>query len=73
MAKQKLNRKTVELIKHLLEHKRWNHHAIADFIRICGHKNIWKIAHKHRWTEVQCPNVIKGERLYYQFLEDGEL
>lgn len=73
MAKQKLNNRTVELIKHLLEHKGWNHKAVADLIRVCGHKNIWKISKNMRWAEVKCPNVVKGERLFYEFLETAEL
>lgn len=73
MGKQKLNVKQVQLIKYLGNNKRWNHRAIADFIRSCGTKNVWKIIHGHRWGEVDTPNVIKGEKLYYTFLEEGEL
>lgn len=73
MGKQKLNVKYVQLVKHLVNNKRWNHRATSDFIRICGQKNVWKIINGIRWGEVETPNVIKGEKLYYSFLEEGEL
>lgn len=73
MGVQKLNRKKVELIKHLRENKGWDQQQVADFIGNVSRGHISKIDRKIRWTQIDCPSSERGQMLYYIFLSEGIL
>ena len=73
MGAQKLNKKEVELIKHLRLNKCWEQQTIADFIGKVSRQNISKIDRRIRWSNIHCPSPERGQMLYYTFLAEGNL
>ena len=73
MGAQKLNKKEVELIKHLLQNKGWGHQTISDFIGKVSRVQIGRIDKEKRWKDVPCPASERGQMLYYIYLNEETL
>jgi hypothetical protein len=73
MGVVKLNKKKVELIKHLRHNKGWEQETIAEFIGNVSRGHISKIDRNIRWSHIPCPDSERGQMLYYILLSQGEL
>jgi hypothetical protein len=70
MGRQKLNEEKVELVKYLLT-KNLKHRVIGQMVGV-GRIAINHIANNRRWSDINKPEEIRGEYLFYKLL-NGKL
>jgi hypothetical protein len=73
MGKQKLNIKTVKLIKHLQQHHGFKDTKVSNTLGNVSRNHVNHIKQGIRWNEVPAPTMEYGEELYYRFLRKGNL
>jgi Trp operon repressor len=70
MGRPKLTEERVELVKHLLG-KDLKHRVIAQIVGV-GRPEICHIINERRWADINKPDGVRGEYLFYKLL-NGKL
>ena len=69
MGKQKLTSTKVELIKHLLKETNLSHQQIGSLFHV-SRECVTNIKNELRWPEVETPELVRGNLLYYKLLNN---
>ena len=70
MGRPKLTTERVELVKYLLE-KNLKHRVIGQMVGV-GRPAIGHIQNQRRWSDINKPDTLRGEYLFYKLL-NGKL